>query len=60
MNDSKNWLEAYKALVDDAFRNASLDTRQTQASAILSKALELFPGEDFQKLQDYVFEKLEK
>ena len=58
--ETDNWLEVYKALVDDAFRNASLETRQTKASAILSKALELFPKEDFQKLLDYVFENLEK
>jgi len=55
-----NWLEAYKGLVDDAFRNESLDTRQTKASEILSEAMKTFPKEDFQKLRAYVFEKLEK
>ena len=59
MNDSKN-LKIYKALVDDAFRNESLDTRQTKASDILSEALKTFTQKDFKELQDYVFEKLEK
>ena len=59
MNDSKI-LEVYKALVDDAFRNASLNTRQNKAASILSEAQKLFPEKDFKELQDYVFEKLEK
>jgi len=59
MNDSKN-IQVYKGIVDDAFRNESLDTRQNKASEILSEALKTFPKEEFQKLLDYVFEKLEK
>lgn len=55
-----NRLEAYKALVDDAFRNTSLDTRQTKASGILAEAMKTFPRDDFQKLLDYIFERLEK
>ncbi len=59
MNDS-NHLEVYKGIVDDAFRNESLDTRQTKASEILAEVMKTFPKDDFQKLTDYVFEKLEK
>jgi len=59
MNDSKS-LEVYKALVDDAFRNASLDTRQNKAASILSKAQKLFPEKKFQELREYFFERLEK
>ena len=59
MKDSKQ-LEIYKALVDDAFRNASLNTRQNKAAAILSEAQKLFPEKDFKELQDYVFENMEK
>jgi len=59
VNDSKR-LDIYKALVDDAFRNASLDTRQNKAAAILSEAQKHFPKEEFQELRDYVFERLEK
>jgi len=58
MTDSEK-LEAYKGIVDDSFRNESLDTKQNNASAILAEALKTFPRDDFQKLQDYVFEKLE-
>ena len=59
MTESKS-LEHYKALVDDAFRDAPLYARQNKAAAILSEAQKHFPQEDFKKLQDYVFERLEK
>jgi len=59
MTESKN-LETFKALVDDAFGNAPLNTRQDKAAAILSEAQKLFPEKEFKELQDYVFEKLEK
>ena len=59
MKDSKR-LDIYKALVDDAFRNASLNTRQNKAAAILSEAQKHSPRMEFQELQDYVFERLEK
>ena len=51
-------VEAYKALVDDAFRNAPLKLRQKKATAILSEAQKHFTREEFQELEKYVFEKL--
>jgi len=51
-------VEAYKALVDDAFRNAPLNLRQNKAAAILSEAHKHLPREEFQKLENYIFEKL--
>ena len=59
MSDSKS-LETFKALVDDAFRNAPLNVRQNKAAAILSEAQKHFTREEFKELQDYVFERLEK
>ena len=53
-------VKAYKALVDDAFRDAPLNLRQNKAAAILSEAHKHFTGEEFKELQDYVFERLEK
>ena len=48
-------VEAYKALVDEAFRDAPLNVRQDKAALILSAAQKYFTREE---LQDYVFEKL--
>ena len=53
-------LKAYKALVDDAFRNAALNVRQNRAADILSMAHKYLSGKEFKELQDYVFERLEK
>ena len=58
--DSNNNLKNFKALVDDAFRDASLNLRQNRAAEILSTAHKHFTWEEFKELQDYVFEKLEK
>ena len=52
-------VEVYKALVDDAFRDAPLNLRQDKAAAILSEAQKHFTKEEFKELRDYVFEKLE-
>jgi len=59
MTESKS-LEHYKALVDDAFRDAPLYAKQNKVAAILSEAQKHFPQKDFRALQDYVFERLEK
>ena len=59
MNDSKN-LQVYKALVDDAFRDAPLNLRQSKAAAILPEAHKHLSGKEFKELEDYVFKKLEK
>jgi hypothetical protein len=57
---SKIGIETYKALVDDAFRDAPLNVRQNKAAEILSTAQKHFTREEFKELQDYVFERLEK
>ncbi len=57
---SDNWLEAYKGLVEDAFRGETLETRQNKAADILSTAHGALSQDDFKKLESFVFEKLEK
>jgi len=52
-------VEAYKALVDDAFRDAPLNIKQDKAALILSEAQKHFTREEFQELERYVFERLE-
>jgi hypothetical protein len=58
--ESKIGIEAYKVLVDDAFRDAPLNVRQNKAAAILSEAHKHLSGKEFQELEGYVFERLEK
>ena len=53
-------LEAFKAIVGDAFADSSLHVRQNKAAMILSEAHEVLPRGDFVELRDYVFERLEK
>lgn len=53
-------VEAYKALVDDAFKDAPLYARQNKAASILSEAQKNFTKKEFKDLQDYVFKRLEK
>jgi len=53
-------LEIFKALVDDALKNQSLNTRQNKSGNILSEALKHLTRKEFQELESYVFEKLEK
>ena len=52
-------LEVYRALVDDAFRDAPLNLRQSKAAAILPEALKHLSREEFKELEDHVFERLE-
>jgi len=59
MTESKT-LDIFKALVDDAFRKASLNIRQNKASAILSEAQKHLNRNEFKELENYVFERLEK
>jgi hypothetical protein len=58
--DSNSVLKTFKALVDDAFRNAPLNLRQSKAAIILYEAQKNFTREEFKELQSYVFERLEK
>ena len=51
-------LETFKAIVDDAFRNAPFNTRQDKAAPILSEARKHLSRKDFQELENYIFEKL--
>jgi len=56
----KDRLEVYKAIVEDAFRGEPLETRQKKAATILTTAHGALSWEDFKKLEEFVFEKLEK
>jgi len=51
-------LDTFKAIVDDAFRYTPLNLRQDKAAPILSEAHKHLPRKEFQKLENYIFEKL--
>ena len=51
-------LDSFKAIVDDAFRDAPLNMRQNKATSILSEARKHLSRGDFQELENYIFEKL--
>ncbi len=53
-------LEKYQVLVDEAMIDSPLNVRQSKAAYILSEALKFLSRKEFQELQDYVFERLEK
>ena len=53
-------LEKYQAISDDALNARSLMLRQKSASEILTEARKHLSWDDFKKLQDYVFMRLEK
>ncbi len=53
-------LEIFKGLVDDAFRDTSFNLRQSKAGEILPEARKHLTRKEFQELEKYVFEKLEK
>ena len=53
-------LEKYQALVDAALRDSPLNVRQSKAADILSEALKFLSRKDFQELEKYVFDRLEK
>jgi len=59
MTESKS-LENYKALVDDAFKDASSYVSLKREKEILSEAHIHLTRKDFQKLEKYVSERLEK
>ena len=58
--DSNSVLETFRALVDDAFRDAPLNLKQDKAAAILSEAHKHLAREELKEFQGYVFERLEK
>lgn len=58
--ETKIGLAAYRALVDEAFRDAPLKVRQDSAAAILSEARKHLSKEELKELERYVFERLEK
>lgn len=55
---SINVLDSFKAIVDDAFRDATFNMRQDKAAAVLSEAHKHLSRKEFQELEKYVFEKL--
>lgn len=58
--DSRDDLETLKAIVDDAFRNATLKLRQSWAEDILYMAHKHLTRKEFKELERYVFDRLEK
>ena len=56
---SLNVLDTYRAIVDDTFKNASLNLKQNKAADILSEAHKHLSREEFKILESYIFEKLE-
>jgi len=53
-------LEVVKGLPDNALKVVSLLLRQKRAGGILSEARKHLNWEEFQELEKYTFEKLEK
>ena len=51
-------MDSFKAIVDDAFRDAPLNIRQDKAALILSEAHKHLSRKEFQELENYIFEKL--
>ena len=51
-------LDSFKAIVDDAFRDAPFKLRQDKAAAVLSEAHKHLSRKEFQELEKYVFDKL--
>ena len=51
-------LETFKAIVEDAFRDAPFNLRQDKAAAVLSEANKHLSRKDFKELEKYVFKKL--
>jgi len=54
----KRTVDTFKAIVDDAFRDAALNVRQDKAAPILSEAKKHLSRKEFQELEKYIFEKL--
>ncbi len=55
---SINVLDSFKAIVDDAFRDAPLNKRQDKATLILSEARIHLSREELKELDNYIFERL--
>ena len=55
---SINVLDSFKAIVDDAFRDAPLNMRQDKAAPVLSEARKHLSRKKFKELEKYVFERL--
>ncbi len=59
MTESKS-LEYYKAKMDDAFKDASFYVRLKREEEIRTEARRHLTRKEFQELEKYVVEKLEK
>ncbi len=57
---SVNVMDSFKAIVDDAFRDAPLNMRQDKAAPVLSEAHKHLSRTEFKELERYVFDRLEK
>lgn len=51
-------LDSFKAIVEDAFRDAPFNKRQDKAAPILAEARKHLSRKEFQELEKYVFKKL--
>ena len=51
-------LDLFKAIVDDAFRDAPLNLRQDKAAPILSEARKQLSRKEVLELENYIFERL--
>lgn len=58
--DSRDNLETFKAITDDAIKEGQLHRNQSKAADILSEAHKHLTREEFQELERYVFDRLEK
>jgi len=58
--DSRDTLETFKALVDESIEEGQLYRNQSKAADILSEAHKHLTRKEFQELERYVFDRLEK
>ena len=53
-----NVMDSFKAIVDDAFRDAPLSKRQDKATLIISEARIHLSRKELKELENYIFERL--
>jgi len=58
--DSRDNLETFKAITDDAIKEGPLYRNQSKAADILTEASKHLTRENFKELERYVFDRLEK
>jgi len=58
--DSRDNLETFKSITDDAIKEGPLYRNQSKAADILTEASKHLIRTEFKELERYVFDKLEK